>query len=230
MNDLKKFEEKIGINFNDKDLLKQAFVHRSYINENKKSGLLHNERLEFLGDAVLELAITEYLYHKYPDKTEGDLTSFRSSLVNAQTCSSVAMKLGVNNYLLLSRGESKDMGRARQYILANAMEAIIGSIYLDKGYEVSKKFIVENIGVLIDEVVEKGTWIDSKSRFQERAQDITGVTPQYKTEKEIGPDHDKRFVVGAYLEEEMISQGEGSSKQEAEQNAAFLALKSKGWD
>jgi ribonuclease-3 len=227
--DFSSFEKKIGVTFKDKALLKQAFVHRSYINENKDSGLDHNERLEFLGDAVLELAITDHLYKKYADKTEGDLTAYRSALVNATTCAEVATKLGVNEYLLLSRGETKDTGRARQYILANTLESIIGAIFIDQGYEKAKTFILENISTLIDDIILKGTWIDAKSLFQERAQDEEGATPLYKTSKETGPDHDKRFTVGVYLGKQLVATGDGKSKQDAEQEAARNALKIKGW-
>lgn len=228
--DFSVFEKKIDIIFKDKSLLRQAFVHRSYINENKDSKLDHNERLEFLGDAVLELAITDHLYKKYEDKTEGDLTAYRSALVNATTCAEVATKLGVNDFLLLSRGELKDTGRARQYILANTLESIIGAIFLDQGYEAAKDFILKNISPLIDDIIRKGTWIDAKSLFQEKAQDAEGATPLYKTIKETGPDHDKYFTVGVYLGKSQIATGDGKSKQDAEQEAARNALKAKGWE
>jgi ribonuclease-3 len=228
--DLSVFEKKINTNFHDKNLLKQAFVHRSYLNENKDFPIGHNERLEFLGDAVLELSITDYLYKKFPEKTEGDLTSLRSALVNANTLHLVGVDLGINDYLLLSRGESKDTGRARQYILANTMEALIGAIYLDQGYDKSNEFIHENITPLIDKVIEDGSWIDSKSLFQEKAQEHEGVTPSYKTMKESGPDHDKHFTVGVFLKNELIASGEGDSKQDAEQKAAEKALIEKGWE
>lgn len=227
--DFSKFEKVSKIVFNDKDLLKQAFIHRSYINENKNLGLDHNERLEFLGDAVLELVITDYLYKKYNDKTEGDLTSYRSALVNANTLSQVASNLNMNEFLLLSRGETKDVGRARQYILANTFEAFVGAVYLDKGYDEAKKFIEENVSPLIDEIIEKRAWIDAKSLFQEKAQDETGITPAYKTIKESGPDHSKMFTVAVMLGKEQVALGEGESKQDAEQNAARYALKKKGW-
>ncbi|MFO0718834.1 MAG: ribonuclease III [Candidatus Paceibacterota bacterium] len=227
--DFSKFEEKAGVKFNDKNLLKQAFVHRSYINENKESGLEHNERLEFLGDAVLELVITDYLYKQYPDKNEGQMTSYRSALVNATTCAEVATALDINDFLLLSKGEMKDTGRARQYILANTLEAIIGAIYLDQGYEIAKEFIYKNISPLIDGIILKGSWIDSKSLFQEKAQEMESVTPAYKTIKETGPDHDKRFMVGVYLGKELVASGEGESKQDAEQEAARKGLEKRGW-
>jgi len=228
--DFTKFEETAGISFRDKALLKQAFIHRSYINENRASGLNHNERLEFLGDAVLELVTTDYLYKRFPDMDEGKLTSLRSALVNADTCAIVAQNLGANDFLLLSRGESKDTGRARQYILANTLEAIIGAIYIDQGYESAQKFILTHITPLTDGLVEKGTWIDAKSLFQEKAQEHSSQTPMYKTLKETGPDHDKRFTIGVYVGNELIGQGEGQSKQDAEQEAAKNALKNKGWE
>ncbi|KKR45427.1 MAG: Ribonuclease 3 [Parcubacteria group bacterium GW2011_GWA1_40_21] len=229
MTDFSKFEKTADISFKNKDLLKQAFTHRSFVNENKAFGLGHNERLEFLGDAVLELVVTEYLYSKYPSATEGDLTSYRSALVNAITLSEVARKLNVNEFLLLSKGEAKDEGRARLYILANTIEAIIGAVFLDQGYETARKFISENTFHLIDKIVEDKTWLDSKSYFQEMAQEYTGITPSYKTVKEEGPDHDRHFTVGVYLEKELVVSGEGKSKQEAEQDAARKALQAKGW-
>lgn len=223
-------EKILGVSFNNKGLLKQAFIHRSFLNENKNIGLEHNERLEFLGDAVLELVITHHLYEAYPDKTEGDMTSYRSALVNADTCSEVSEKLGFNDHLLLSRGEAKDTGRARQYILANTLESVIGAIYLDLGYDATKKFIDTHITPLTEEIVKKGLWVDAKSKFQERAQDVTGITPLYKTLKEIGPDHDKKFSVGVFLGTEQIATGEGQSKQDAEQEAARKALENKSWN
>lgn len=228
--DFTKFEQKANVTFIDKSLLKQAFIHRSYLNENKEEKLDHNERLEFLGDAVLELVITDYLYKKYPQANEGDLTAYRSSLVNATTCAQVATNLQVNDFLLLSKGEAKDTGRARQFILANTLEAIIGAIYLDQGYEIAKKFIIDHISPLIEDVIKQGTWIDSKSLFQEKAQDELGITPLYKTTKETGPDHDKSFTVGVFLNKELIASGEGRSKQDAEQEAARKALVAKSWD
>ena len=227
--DFSQFEEKIKVTFSHKDILKQAFVHRSYLNENKEFPLGHNERLEFLGDAVLELVITDYLYKKFPQKTEGEMTSLRSSLVNSNTLCTVGQQIGINDFLLLSRGEAKDTGRARQYILANTMEAIIGAIYSDQGYDEAKRFIIETITPLMDSIIEGKSWIDAKSLFQEKAQEFEGVTPLYKTIKEDGPDHDKHFTVGVYLKSDCIAQGEGNSKQDAEQQAAERALKEKGW-
>lgn len=229
MPDFGELEKNIGIKFNDKDLLKQAFVHRSYINENKSSGLTHNERLEFLGDAVLELVITDFLYKEYADKAEGELTSYRSSLVNADTCANIATSLSVNDFLLLSKGESKDVGRARQYILANALEALIGAIYIDQGYDKARDFVEKYFTPLIEKIISEGSHIDSKSLFQEKAQEFDGITPSYKTIKESGPDHEKRFTVGVYLGKDMVATGEGKSKQDAEQEAAKEALKARGW-
>ncbi len=227
--DFAKFEEKINIYFKDKSILKQAFTHRSFLNENRGSGLEHNERLEFLGDAVLELVITDHLYQKYPSKPEGELTAFRSALVNAITLSDSASKIGVNDFLLLSKGEAKDTGRARQYILANTFEAIIGAIYVDQGYDKSKEFIASQLFALVDNMVSKGLWIDAKSRFQELAQEKVGITPVYKTIKEMGPDHNKQFTVGLYLAADLVIEGSGKSKQEAEQEAARRALEKNGW-
>ena len=227
--DFSRFEEIAGIIFKNKDLLKRAFTHRSYLNENRDLESSHNERLEFLGDAVLELIVTEYLFEKYPDSTEGDLTAYRASLVNAIILSEVAQKINVNDFLLLSKGESKDIGKARQYILANTMEAIIGAIYLDQGYETAKYFISKNLFYLIDKIVADKSWIDAKSKFQEKSQEKESTTPVYKSLKEEGPDHDKKFTIGVYLNEELIAKGEGMSKQEAEQVAAKKALDFKGW-
>jgi ribonuclease III len=223
------FEQSIGIEFNNKDLLRQAFIHRSYLNENKNTKLEHNERLEFLGDAVLELVITDYLYNKYPDKPEGDLTAYRSALVNSNTLSGVAEKLGVNSFMMLSKGEAKDTGRARQFILANAFEAIIGAIYIDGGYDKAKEFVAGQLFGLTDEIIAERKFIDSKSNFQELAQEKTAITPSYKIIKEIGPDHNKVFTVGVYLKDDLVTTGEGKSKQEAEQDAAEKAIQLKGW-
>ncbi len=227
--DLRKFEEKINVTFKDKDLLKQAFIHRSYLNEHRDVTLPHNERLEFLGDAVLELVITDHLFKKYPTRDEGDLTAFRAALVNANTLSEVAADVGMNEYLLLSKGEAKDMGRARQVILANTYEAVVGSIYLDQGYEVAAQFIANHLFGKTEEVVEKNLWQDAKSFFQEKAQEEFGITPSYQLVKQTGPDHNKRFTIGLYVGVELITTGEGHSKQEAEQQAAEKGLKEKGW-
>ncbi|OGG80678.1 ribonuclease III [Candidatus Kaiserbacteria bacterium RIFCSPLOWO2_01_FULL_54_13] len=223
------FEQKIGYSFNNQRLLEQAFTHRSYLNENRELNREHNERLEFLGDAVLELAVTEFLYAKYPDSPEGDLTAYRAALVNTQSICDAATKLGMNDYLLLSRGEARDTGRARQIILANAFEALIGAIYLDSGYERAQKFIESQLFYKTDDVVSKRLWQDAKSRLQEISQELHGITPKYELLDQSGPDHDKRFVVGAYIGQERVSTGEGRSKQEAEQDAAQKALTAKSW-
>ena len=228
--DFTEFQKKAGLTFKDVGLLTQAFVHRSYINENKQSGLSHNERLEFLGDAVLELVITDYLYNKYTDRAEGELTAYRSALVNADTCAGIATDLGMGEYLLLSKGESKDVGRARQYILANALEALIGAIYIDQGYDSAKDFIERNFAPKIEDIISAKSFIDSKSLFQEKAQEFDGITPSYKTVKESGPDHEKRFTVGVCIGKDLVATGEGESKQEAEQEAAREALKIRGWN
>lgn len=223
------FEESTGIFFKDKELIKKAFTHRSYLNENKSLRSGHNERLEFLGDAVLELVVTDFLYKKFPNKDEGELTALRSALVKAETLAPAAEKVGMNSYLLLSKGEAKDVGRARQYILANTFESVVGAIYLDQGYEVAGKFIADQLFFLIDEIIENKKFIDSKSKFQEVAQEKTGMTPSYKLIKEVGPDHNKIFTVAVFVGEEEITEGEGKSKQEAEQMAAEKAIEVKGW-
>ncbi len=229
MVDFTAFEKKTGIRFKDKKLLMQAFIHRSFINENPNTGMDHNERLEFLGDAVLELIITEYLYAKFPKHAEGDLTSFRAALVNAVTIAEVATKIGMNDYLLLSKGEAKDTGKARQYILANTFEAYLGALYLDQGYEPSKGFVSDTLFPLIDDIVANKLWRDPKSLVQERAQEVFSVTPSYKVISENGPDHDKQFTIGIYFGKDKIASGKGKSKQEAEQNAAKEALKVNHW-
>lgn len=227
--DIQTFQESIGVSFNDTALLRQAFTHRSYLNEHRGETLGHNERLEFLGDAVLELISTHFLYEKFPEQDEGDLTAYRAALVNAITCAEIAQNLGMNDYLLLSRGEAKDNGRARQMLLANAFEALVGAIYLDQGYDAAKLFIEKYLFPKIDEIVKKKLWRDAKSNFQEKAQDAEGATPHYEVVRETGPDHDKQFVVGVYIKESLVAQGTGKSKQEAEQEAARIALEQKGW-
>ena len=229
--DFEKLQEKIGVKFLNADLLRTACTHRSYLNENRVKGLEHNERLEFLGDAVLELVVTSFLFRKYPHKAEGELTAFRSAIVNTMSLIKVAEKLGLDEFILLSKGESKDTGRARSVILANAVEAVIGSIYMDQGYDSAANFIAEHVleVIDIDTIVEKKLWIDAKSRFQERAQEKAGTTPSYKTLKEVGPDHDKKFTLGVFLGDVQVALGVGQSKQEAEQKAAEKALEVKGW-
>ncbi len=223
------FEKKTKIVFKDKDLLKQAFIHRSYINENTGTKLEHNERLEFLGDAVLELIVTDFLYKKYPTYTEGELTALRSALVNAVIISEIATDVGMNDYLLLSKGEAKDNGKARQYILANTYEAYIGALYLDQGYDVVDKFVNKTLLPKTEEIVNKKLWRDAKSLVQEKAQEFVNVTPAYKVLSESGPDHDKHFTVGICFGKDLIAEGKGKSKQEAEQKAAEAALKVRNW-
>jgi len=229
MTNFTNFEKKTKIIFKDKDLLKQAFIHRSYINENPSKGLAHNERLEFLGDAVLELIVTDFLYKKYPNYTEGELTAVRSALVNAVIISSVAEDIGMNEYLLLSKGEAKDNGKARQYILANTYEAYVGAVYMDQGYDVADKFVAKTLLPKTEEIVNKKLWRDAKSLVQEKAQEFVNVTPAYRVLSEAGPDHDKHFTVGIYFGKDLIAEGKGKSKQEAEQKAAEAALKVKNW-
>jgi len=229
MEDFSKLEKKLGLKFKNKKLLTQAFCHRSYLNENPKLELEHNERLEFLGDAVMELIVTDYLFEKYPNNSEGELTNWRAALVNARMLSEVARDLGFDDFLLLSKGEAKERGKSRQYILANTFESLIGAAYLDLGYKSCREFLKKNLISRLDEIIEKGLFRDAKSHFQEEAQDKLGVTPMYKVLKEWGPDHAKHFIIGVFLKEDLISEGEGSSKQEAELEAAKNALKTKGW-
>ena len=223
------FEKKTKIIFKNKKLLEQAFIHRSYINENPSTSLSHNERLEFLGDAVLELVVTDFLYKKYPNYTEGELTALRSALVNAVIISEVATSIGMNDYLLLSKGEAKDNGKARQYILANTYEAYIGALYLDQDIDVVDKFVHKFLLPKTQEIVSKKLWRDAKSLVQEKAQEFVNITPAYKVLNESGPDHDKHFTVGIYFGSSLIAEGKGKSKQEAEQKAAETALKVKNW-
>ena len=224
------FEKKLKLKFKNKDFLVQAFCHRSYLNENPKFYLGNNERLEFLGDAVLELIVTEYLYQKYPKKSEGELTNWRAALVNAKMLSGIAKDLGFNDFLLLSRGEARETGKARQYILANTFEAFIGGLYLDQGHKVCQQFIEKYlIKEKLTHIIEAELFKDAKSRFQEEAQERTGITPTYKVLREWGPDHAKHFTIGVFLEERLIAEGGGFSKQEAEEEAAKNALEIKGW-
>ncbi len=191
----------------------------------------HNERLEFLGDAVLELVVTSFLYKKYPKHQEGDLTAYRSAIVNTVSLTKVAERIGLGDFMLLSRGEAKDTGRARSVIIANAVEAIIGAIYIDRGYDTVAQFISDHILNVIDieDIVKNKSWMDAKSRFQEVAQDKVGLTPTYKTLKEVGPDHDKQFTLGVFIGDVQVAVGSGPSKQEAEQRAAEKGLEVKGW-
>jgi ribonuclease-3 len=222
--DKKALEEILGLKINNTDIYLSAFTHRSYLNENRSFALPHNERLEFLGDAVLELAATEYLYKNYAHP-EGELTNFRSALVNYKMLSSIASRLGFEKFLLMSRGEAKDMGRARQVILANCIEAVLGAMYLDGGYQETTNFIAREILVELDNVISGGSYVDPKSKLQEMVQEKKGITPTYAVISETGPDHNKLFVVGAFVGQDEVGKGEGPSKQEAELSAAENALK-----
>jgi ribonuclease III len=223
--DLSKLEKIIGYTFTDRKLLKEALTHSSYFHENPKSARSHNERFEFLGDAVLELAVTEELFNRYPNYEEGTLTSLRAALVNYQMMARVAGEIELGDFLFLSRGEAKDKkSRAREVILANAMEALIGAIHLDKDYKAAKKFIIKFILVHLNDVIKNGDYRDAKSTYQEKTQSIFRITPTYKVLEESGPDHAKIFKVGVYLKSERVAEGEGQSKQDAELEAAKNAL------
>lgn len=222
------FAKKIGVEFKNINLLREALTHRSYLNENRKYKINHNERLEFLGDAVLELVVTDFLFKNY-NSPEGEMTSWRAALVNGDMLATISASLGVEDYVLMSKGEASDKGRARQYLLANAFEAITGAIYLDQGYGAAEKFIADNVLIKIDDVLENKLYLDPKSFFQEKAQEEYKETPSYRVLSEKGPDHNKIFTVGIYVGNKLIAQGDGSSKQEAQREAANSGLKSKGW-
>lgn len=228
MKNFLELEKKLGLKFKNKNLFIQAFCHRSYLNENPKFYLEHNERLEFLGDAVLELVVTEFLYKNYSNP-EGELTNWRAALVNTQSLSRTAADLDFEKHLLLSRGEVKDKGKARQCILANTLEAFLGSLYLDQGYRECQKFINSYLLPKLPKILEQKSWKDSKSHFQELAQEKEKITPTYKVLKQTGPDHAKYFIIGVFLNDELIAKGRGFSKQEAELNAAENALMVKKW-
>lgn len=245
MKDFTLLEKKLNLEFKNKDLLIQAFIHRSYLNENPNTRALvrgkeedlssspfkleHNERMEFLGDAVLELVVTEELYKKHPQKPEGELTNWRAALVNAKMLAKIAKNLGFNDFLLLSRGEQREIGKARQYILANTIEAFIGAFYLDQGYKPCHQFIKKYLIKELPDIIKKGLHKDAKSRFQEEAQEKKGITPTYKVLEEQGPDHAKHFLIGVFLGNDLITKGDGFSKQEAEETAAKNALMVKKW-
>lgn len=229
MPDFSHLEQRLSTSFKNLDLLVEALTHRSYLNEHREYTGNHNERLEFLGDAVLELAATNFLFKKFPAKPEGELTSYRAALVNTVSLAETAAALDVGAFLLLSKGEQKDTGRAREVILADAFEAIIGAIYLDAGYAAADAFIVKNVCSKIDGVISKRSYQDAKSRFQEIAQEKRSITPNYETLSEVGPDHAKLFTVGVFIGAKEIARGEGQSKQEAEQKAAEGGLDKMGW-
>lgn len=229
MIDFEKLQTQLGIQIKDEEVYSRAFIHRSYVNENP-SIENDNERLEFLGDAVLELVVTEELFNKYPNKPEGELTALRSALVRGKTLAKVSLELGLGEHLLLSKGEENSGGREKSYILANLCEAFIGALYLDQGYPEAERFIKENVLTHLDEIVENALHVDPKTFFQEMAQEHEGVTPEYKLMSDSGPDHNKSFVMGVYIAEELIAEGEGSSKQKAEIDAARNGLEVKGWE
>lgn len=225
---LAQLKKKLAIEIQNPDIFQEALTHRSYLNEHKEYEHPHNERLEFLGDAVLELAVTRYLFDHF-DNPEGELTSFRAALVNGDMLGKIGYDLGIQEFLLMSRGEAKDTGRARNYLVANAMESIIGALYIDQGYDAAKEFIEKRIISHLDEVLTQGLYTDPKSRFQELAQEKSGVTPGYRVLKEWGPDHDRHFIAGVFLGEELVAEGEGISKQDAQREAARLGLITKDW-
>ena len=222
--DLKNLEEKIGLKFKSKDLLKTAFIHRSYLNEHPKEKLPHNERLEFLGDSVLGIIISDYLFRKFPKDPEGDLTNYRSSIVNARILSKVSREMGLGNYLFLSKGEESTGGRERQYILANTYESLLGAIYLDSGVGEAEKFVQNTLIGHLHEIIKHKLYKDHKSQLQEISQSRFNVTPNYKVISEVGPDHTKVFETGAYLDKKLLAKGQGKSKQSSEQEAARAAL------
>lgn len=220
---IKELEKILGVEFKDKKLLIQALTHRSYLNENPEDSYGNNERLEFLGDAVLELIVSDFLFKRFKEKPEGEMTNLRAALVNEENLSKRAEDISIDKYILLSRGEIKESEKAKKSILADTLEAIIGAIYLDEGMGVARGFVKDKILVNIEEFTKKNLK-DFKSRFQEEAQSQYGITPIYKVLKEWGPDHDKEFVSGVFLDDELIAKGKGSSKQEAEEGAAQEAL------
>jgi ribonuclease-3 len=229
MQDFSEIEKIIKIKFNNKELLREALTHRSYLNEHRDDKQTkHNERLEFLGDAVLELSVTQYLFNNY-DNQEGELTNWRAALVKGDTLAKVSDQLDIEKFLLMSKGEKQDMGRARKYRLANMMEAIIGAIYLDQGFDQADQFIKENIIIKLEDIIENKTYLDAKSYFQQKAQEELHTTPHYEVIKEEGPDHDKVFLVGVFIGENKVAEGQGASKQEAQRAAAQNGLEVQKW-
>jgi len=225
---IKLFSKACSISIKNSDFFIEAMTHRSYLNENKDHPYPHNERMEFLGDAVLELVVTEFLFNKF-NNPEGDMTAWRAALVNGEMLARVAREIGIEEFLMMSKGEAQDTGKARNYLLANAMEAIIGALYLDGGYKNAKEFIIRTITIHMDEVLEKKLYLDAKSYFQEKAQEFENTTPHYKLISESGPDHDRTFTVGVYINDEKIAEGSGRSKQAAQREAARLGLEIKKW-
>ncbi len=223
-----KFLKIIGVETKNLELFETALTHRSFINETRLEKIEHNERLEFLGDAVLELIITEYLFHKYPEKFEGELTSFRAATVRTESLAETAEKLGIGDFLFVSKGEEMTGGRKKPYILANTYESLLGAIYLDQGYETSKEFVYSNLTEKIDEIVKNRLDIDSKSKLQEISQEILNITPRYELINTVGPDHNRSFTMRVLINEWDFGQGVGKNKQEAEQRAAKKALED--WD
>ena len=216
--------ERLGFEFKNISLLVTALTHRSYVNEHKALNVDHNERLEYLGDAVLELVASDFLYRRY-NESEGIMTSLRSALVRTESIGAAGYELGYEPLVRLSKGEKMGSERAHEVIMADCFEAVIGAIYLDQGYETAKQFIAKHILSKIDMIIEEGTWRDPKSYVQELSQKVEGVTPTYRTLREDGPDHDKHFVVGMYINGELFASGEGHSKQDAQTVAAKLAVK-----
>lgn len=226
---IKDFTSSIGINFSDESLIENAFTHRSYLNEQRDEDIEHNERLEFLGDAVLELVVTDFLFNQFPDEPEGVLTAYRAALVNTESLAQTAADLSMDDYLRMSKGERMDTEKGRMHILANTFESCVGAIYLDQGYDVAQQFVATHLFGKIDTIIEHKLFKDSKSYFQEQAQENERVTPHYELVAHEGPDHDKEFVMAVYLGEEEVARGRGPSKQKAETNAARAALENKGW-
>lgn len=216
--------EKLGFEFNDITLLVAALTHRSYVNEHRSAGVEHNERLEYLGDAVLELVSSDFLYRRY-NESEGIMTALRSALVRTESIGEAGYELGYEPLVRLSKGEKQGSARAHEVIIADCFEAVIGAIYLDQGYDTAKDFIAKHILSKIDKIIEEGTWKDPKSYVQELSQKVEGVTPVYRTLRADGPDHDKHFVVGMYIDGELFTSGEGHSKQDAQTNAAKKGVK-----
>ncbi len=225
INKLKTFMHKIAYEFKDPNLLKRALIHRSYLNEYKGNDLKHNERLEFLGDAVLELAVTQHLFTKYPDRPEGELTSFRAALVRTETLAELAENLGFGKFIYMSKGEESTGGRKRPYILANTVEAILGAIYIDANFKICQKFVDKHLIPKLPQIVKNRLDIDPKSKLQEIAQEKYKFTPEYQVIEEKGPDHNRIFTVKVIIKNKIFGKGTGKSKQEAEQNAASQALK-----